>query len=377
MTTTVRPSRVRATDSSRSSSMVTPAAAHLSTISLVPVDASNHSITAAAIVGPTPSAAASSRLGRGPDRLHRAELGGQRPGGRRARRAGSTAPPAPATAGTSCARRGWRAVRCAVGAELRPVLALLGRAGEQVGLQQLVAVEVEDVALVRDHAGVEQRVRRLGAEPLDVERPAAGDVVDPLEQLGRARRGVGAAEVLVALLLLDQRGAARRALGRHHPLRQALGPQRQHRADDLGDHVAGLAQDDGVAGADVLALDLVGVVQRRPLDRRAGDLGRLHHPERRHPAGAAGVDLDREELGVDLLGRVLERDRPPRRAAGRARAGAGARRRRPSPRRRRSRRATIECRCSPAFSMYASTSVRVGTTRTWSEIGSPHASSAS
>ena len=54
------------------------------------------------------------------------------------------------------------------------------------------------------------------------------------------------------------------------------------------------------------------------LDRRAGDLDRLHHAERRDPAGAADVDLDVEQLGVDLLGRVLERDRPARRAAGRA-----------------------------------------------------------
>ena len=58
VTTTVRPSRVRATDSSRSSSIETPAAVHLSTISTCH-GTSNHAITAAAIVGPTPSAAAS------------------------------------------------------------------------------------------------------------------------------------------------------------------------------------------------------------------------------------------------------------------------------------------------------------------------------
>ena len=54
------------------------------------------------------------------------------------------------------------------------------------------------------------------------------------------------------------------------------------------------------------------------LDGRAGHLGRLHHAERRHPAGAADVDPDVEQLGVDLLGRVLERDRPARRPARRA-----------------------------------------------------------
>ena len=93
------------------------------------------------------------------------------------------------------------------------------------------------------------------------------------------------------------------------------GRSAEHRAEDLRDHVAGLAQDHGVAGADVLAPHLVGVVQRRALDRGAGDLGRLHHPERRDPAGAAGVGADLEELGVDLLGRVLVGDRPARRPA--------------------------------------------------------------
>ncbi len=59
MTTTVSPSRVRGTDSSRSSAIATPAASHVSTISACHGTA-NHSITASAMVGPTPSAAASS-----------------------------------------------------------------------------------------------------------------------------------------------------------------------------------------------------------------------------------------------------------------------------------------------------------------------------
>ena len=158
----------------------------------------------------------------------------------------------------------------AVGAELGPVLALLRRPGEQVGAQQLVRGR-----------GRRRRPRRRSPLP----RAAPGRPPSraprcrrpPGRPRGRPARSswaghwrvVGAAEVLVALLLLGQRGAARGALGRHHPRLEPLGPQRQHRPDDLGDHVAGLAQHDGVAGADVLALDLVGVVQGGPLDRRA------------------------------------------------------------------------------------------------------------
>ena len=91
-----------------------------------------------------------------------------------------------------------------------------------------------------------------------------------------------------------------------------------HRAEDLGDHVAGLADDDGVADQHALALHLAGVVQGGQLHGRAGDLHRLHVGERGDPAGAADVDLDVEELGGRLLGRVLEGDRParcPRRGA--------------------------------------------------------------
>ena len=67
--------------------------------------------------------------------------------------------------------------------ELRTLLALLGRSGEQVGPQQRLAVEVEDVALVLDHAGPEQFVGGLRAEPLNVEGPPSGHVEDAVEKL--------------------------------------------------------------------------------------------------------------------------------------------------------------------------------------------------
>ncbi len=145
--------------------------------------------------------------------------------------------------------------------------------------------------------------------------PRPGHVEDTLPDLRRAELVVGAAEVLVALLLLGQGCPAGGALRRHLPRPQALRAQRQHRPEDLGDHVARLAQDHGVAGADVLALHLVGVVEGGVLDRRPGHPRRLHDAVRRDPAGAADVDPDLEEHGVDLLGWVLERDRPAGRPA--------------------------------------------------------------
>ena len=84
-----------------------------------------------------------------------------------------------------------------------------------------------------------------------------------------------------------------------------------------------------------------------------------------------------EQLGVDLLGRVLERDRPPRRPAGRAEPALQRRPRRPSRPRRRSRRARCRggarrrARCRPRPPRGS------GSTLTCSEVGSPQAARAS
>ena len=95
-------------------------------------------------------------------------------------------------------------------------------------------------------------------------RAAAGQVEQPLAQLGRAGPGVGAADVRVALLLrLRARCRSRGSRvgitnSRSVPSRRSTtGP------DDLGDDVAGLAQHDRVADQHALALDLGRVVQRR------------------------------------------------------------------------------------------------------------------
>ena len=62
--------------------------------------------------------------------------------------------------------------------------------------------------------------------------------------------------------------------------------------DDLGDHVARAADDHRVPCADILAADLVLVVQRRVRDRDAADRDRLQHGERRDLARPAGVHVD-------------------------------------------------------------------------------------
>ena len=125
--------------------------------------------------------------------------------------------------------------------------------------------------------------------------------------LGRAVLVVGAAQVLVALLLLGQRGAARRALGGHHPLaRRPSG-----RSASTGPTISGITSPalrriTVSPGRTSLRLHLVGVVQRGVLHRRAGDLDRLHHAERRDPAGAADVDPMSSSLVLTSSGGYLK-----------------------------------------------------------------------
>ena len=202
----------------------------------------------------------------------------------------------------------------------------------------------------------------LLAEALDVHGTAGGEVHDPLHPLGGA---VAVDAIGVALALEpDERGPAARAGAREAPRLAADRSGAEHRADDLGDHVAGLAHDDGVSGTDVLQADLVLVVQAGEPDDRAGDaaraaasrtasLARFARSRRgcpraassapragtcRRPPTGARARWPRAERG----GRAPPPSRRPRRSRSRARDGAtrgpGSRRRPPRGRRRPSSR---------------------------------------
>ena len=121
-----------------------------------------------------------------------------------------------------------------------------------------------------------------------------------------------------------ERGAALRAVRRHHERPLGAVAQLDDRPDDLGDHVAGLAQHHGVADQHALAGHLLRRCAGWPCSTVEPETctGSIT-PERRDPPGAADVDPDVEQLGGDLLRRVLVRDRPPRRARRRAEPALG------------------------------------------------------
>ena len=133
--------------------------------------------------------------------------------------------------------------------------------GEALEPEQLLGGERVDVGRIGDQPGVAELEHGALAEALDVHRPARREVDDPLVALERAGR-LDAAGVGLALGA-HQLGVQRaRAVRREHPRLGAGRAQREHRPDDLGDDVAGLAHDHRVAGADVLDAHLVLVVQR-------------------------------------------------------------------------------------------------------------------
>src|SRR5579862_2173357 len=125
-----------------------------------------------------------------------------------------------------------------------------------------------------------------------------------------SRAGRVRAVVADRALVAHDRRAADRARHRHLVLPLGTRAPLDERPDDLRDDVAGLLEDDGVADPDVLAPDLVEVVERRPGDGRAGDLHRAEMRDGGQRPGPSDVRNDVLEMRLDLLRRELVGDRP-------------------------------------------------------------------
>ena len=143
-------------------------------------------------------------------------------------------------------------------------------------------------------AEVEELIDDRRPESLDVHRATRREMEQQLATLRGTQRVEAAPHHLS--LLADELRVARRAVLGHLPRLGALRALLEDDPDDLGDDVAGLVQQHGVADAHVLACDLVLVVQRAAAHRRAGDERRLEHGDRRHRAGASHLHVDVEHL---------------------------------------------------------------------------------
>src|SRR5439155_13445685 len=99
-----------------------------------------------------------------------------------------------------------------------------------------------------------------------------------------------------AVLRLHRGRPAEGALLRRLRLAGALLPALDDRRDDLRDDVAGAHYDHLVSLADVLASQVLLVMQRRRAHRDPADVNGLEHRERQQMAGAADVPDDLVEL---------------------------------------------------------------------------------
>jgi len=152
------------------------------------------------------------------------------------------------------------------------------------------------------------------AEPFDVEAVARDEMPEPLDGLCRTDQPTGAAPRHLARLAHREAAADRTVVGKQVRLR-ILRPAVEHDRDDLGDHVAGALDHDGVADADILARDLVLVVQGGTLHDHTPDGDRLEHRHRGQRALAANLDPDVVQHGLRLLCGKFLGDRPARRPA--------------------------------------------------------------
>ncbi len=168
-------------------------------------------------------------------------------------------------------------------------------------------VEREDVGQAPHELGVDELVDELLAETVDVEGTATREVAQvvlplcPAVEVRASRDGLA--------LEPHGRGRADGTLRRQRlpldrsPSGEGFVASVEANAHDLRDHVARALDHDAVAYADVLAVDLVLVVERRVRD---GDAADRHRLELRHGCerpGAADLDLDRAQDGGGLLGR--------------------------------------------------------------------------
>ena len=124
----------------------------------------------------------------------------------------------------------------------------------------------------------------------------------PLDRLRRADEAAGAAahDVLVAASRRSRAKPPSRRPGRHAGIHRAW--RRAGRFSSTTSRTCGMTSparwiEHGVADADVLARDLVLVVQRRVGDDDAADRHRIEPRDRRQRAGAADIDLDAAQDG--------------------------------------------------------------------------------
>ena len=183
-------------------------------------------------------------------------------------------------------------------------------------LRERQFVQIIEVGRIAHELRIHELRHDLLAEAADVHRAAMREMFDAPFHLLRTV-GIGAADGDLTLVLHDIR-AAHRTMCRHRDALLTAGALFLVHADDGRNDLAGLFDGDEVADPDVLALDLLEVVQRGVAHGAAAEEDGLEPRDGRERAGAADLDVHREQSRLGLLRLVFVGDGPARGLARRA-----------------------------------------------------------
>jgi hypothetical protein len=189
--------------------------------------------------------------------------------------------------------------------------ALLAHALQVGQVPETQVIKIGDVA---DQSTLHQLRRQDLTAAFNVHRTPATPVFDPPAHLRRTIRIHAAPDGRVAFsrdALRHFRPAFRTFLREMENLLLSR-PLRGDHADDFGNDLARLLDQHGIADADVEPFDLILVVQRRALDRRAGQQHGIQLSHRGQRAGATHLDGDGVEFRFGLFRRILVGHPPSR-----------------------------------------------------------------
>ena len=183
---------------------------------------------------------------------------------------------------------------------------------------QLIFFETIQIGYRRYQPAGDQLLGQFLADAFDVHAFALGERLDTALQLsGTGRRGRAARRRRIVLAHAPR--AAYRTFRREFEDFLAALACFVQRLFDVGNDLAALDDDNAVADANVLLLDLGGVMQRGPRYRGAAQLHRrIEEGHRRQNAVLANINLDFTDIRNRLFGLELVRRRPARLLGGRA-----------------------------------------------------------
>ena len=176
--------------------------------------------------------------------------------------------------------------------------------------REFVRTEPIDVRDVAHEAELGELLRHDVAQTFDVHCAARCKVAHAFVDLGGAR-GIGAARHRLVLGVVYV-GAADWAAVRHRKAPLFAGSLAGHRPDHSRNDVAGARDQNDIADADIVALDVVDVMERGALHRDAADLHRFENGIWVEGSGASDADDDIAQLRTCLARLEFERDRPTR-----------------------------------------------------------------